>query len=223
MLHVSLLTWIPFLLRRRGRTTTGMVTACLLSMILKNDEVFDSNVSTMTQSSSTEKKDLYEEDVNDEQRRQQNGEYRVILQLISVLSYGKLAKRLTDQAINMCDHMQNLRKAIYDLKLRMDTAETGSSKWHVAEEGFSNYLVRYFYLVVFANYLLEMVDHQQTSRQVDGKHTLADETMAYTGGLTTVEPGNDSPGVVASGSFKSWLKRHREITNIIKYQLKDLL
>ncbi|KAI8337728.1 inositol hexakisphosphate-domain-containing protein [Chlamydoabsidia padenii] len=179
----------------RGRTTTGMVTACLLSMILKNDDVFDSKVSTMAHSNSEEKVDLYEEDVNDEQRRQQNGEYRVILQLISVLSYGKLAKRLTDQAINMCDHMQNLRKAIYDLKLRMDTAETGSTKWHVAEEGFSNYLVRYFYLVVFANYLLEMVDHQQ---------------------------GGNQPSVVPSGSFKSWLKRHREITNIIKYQLKDL-
>lgn len=42
------------------------------------------------------------------------GEYKVILQLVSVLSHGKLAKRLTDRAIDQMQDVQNLRKAIYE-------------------------------------------------------------------------------------------------------------
>ncbi|CAO3589334.1 unnamed protein product [Absidia cylindrospora] len=209
----------------RGRTTTGMVTACLLSMILKNKEVLDMNGASVGLSINKNNAvegdiDAYK-DINDEQLRQQNGEYRVILQLISVLSYGKLAKRLTDQAINMCDHMQNLRKAIYDLKLRMDTAETGSSKWDIAQEGFSNYLVRYFYLIVFANYLLETVDQQslKANEGIAKSVSVCDEMSG--GGLSTAEVVKLP--LMESGSFKSWLKRHREITNIIKYQSRGSL
>ena len=42
------------------------------------------------------------------------GEYKVILQLVSVLSHGKLAKRLTDRAIDQMQDVQNLRKSIYE-------------------------------------------------------------------------------------------------------------
>lgn len=38
----------------------------------------------------------------------------MILQLVSVLSHGKLAKRLTDRAIDQMQDVQNLRKAIYE-------------------------------------------------------------------------------------------------------------
>lgn len=47
------------------------------------------------------------------------GEYKVILQLVSVLSHGKLAKRLTDRAIDQMQDVQNLRKAIYECVLRL--------------------------------------------------------------------------------------------------------
>ena len=42
------------------------------------------------------------------------GEYKTILQLVAVLSQGKIAKRLTDHAIDHMQDVQNLRKAIYE-------------------------------------------------------------------------------------------------------------
>jgi hypothetical protein len=43
-----------------------------------------------------------------------SGEYKTILQLVGVLSHGKVAKRLTDRAIDLMQDVQNLRKAIYE-------------------------------------------------------------------------------------------------------------
>jgi len=45
------------------------------------------------------------------------GEYKTILQLVGVLSHGKIAKRLTDRAIDLMQDVQNLRKAIYEFVL----------------------------------------------------------------------------------------------------------
>ena len=42
------------------------------------------------------------------------GEYKTILQLVAVMSHGKIAKRLTDHAIDLMQDVQNLRKAIYE-------------------------------------------------------------------------------------------------------------
>ena len=42
------------------------------------------------------------------------GEYKTILQLVSVLSKGKTAKAITDRAIDLMEDVQNLRKAIYE-------------------------------------------------------------------------------------------------------------
>jgi len=41
------------------------------------------------------------------------GEYKLILQLVGVLSHGKVAKKLADRAIDLMEDVQNLRKAIY--------------------------------------------------------------------------------------------------------------
>ena len=42
------------------------------------------------------------------------GEYKTILQLVGVLSHGKTAKRLADDAVDLMQDVQNLRKAIYE-------------------------------------------------------------------------------------------------------------
>ncbi|KAI8635991.1 inositol hexakisphosphate-domain-containing protein [Parasitella parasitica] len=205
----------------RGRTTTGMIVASLLSMILSNDAIGDMADSFMVDSNSMianpyspNNDGENDDESHDERERYQNGEYRVILQLVSVLTYGKLAKRLTDQAVNMCDHMQNLRKAIYDYKLRIEAmTDQGSKKWRATREVALNYLVRYFYLVVFANYLLEEM------------------------GTTTAENDDEEVDEASSGqqekstafkearkltTFKEWLKGRREIVNIISSQTLDL-
>ncbi|KAG1113978.1 hypothetical protein G6F42_014315 [Rhizopus arrhizus] len=205
----------------RGRTTSGMIVAALLSMILSNDAIGDMADSFMVDSSSTSTINPFspnsnyenEDESYDERERYQNGEYRVILQLVSVLTYGKLAKRLTDQAINTCDHMQNLRKAIYDYKLRIEAmTDQGSKKWRAAREVALNYLVRYFYLVVFANYLLEEMGTTLDNDEDD----LDDASMDQQEKSTAFKEARKLT------TFKEWLKGRREIVNIISLQTLDL-
>lgn len=114
----------------RGRTTTGIVITCLMEMIIGNkhlvkeylnrekdlqrrgiDTSIDSNAPEFMESS--------------EQRKQRflQGEYRIVLKLVSVLQFGKLAKLLTDKVIDSVDHMQNLRAAIYDYKVQQEDLE----------------------------------------------------------------------------------------------------
>jgi hypothetical protein len=198
----------------RGRTTTGMVTACLMTMILKNDLVMDMTSSYVVESATTPlassadlgELSLYnldEDEAHQAAERFSNGEYKIVLQLVSALTYGKLAKRLTDHAINECDHMQNLRKAIYDYKLRLDALEVGSPKYHATREVGLNYLVRYFYLIVFANYLLEEMVSHEDGWSVDGDRETDEETIL----------DDEAKKIV---TFSQWLKGRREITNIIK-------
>jgi hypothetical protein len=188
-----------------------MIVASLLSMILSNDAIGDMADSFMADTTVINlDSDSDNDESHEERERYQNGEYRVILQLVSVLSYGKLAKRLTDQAINMCDHMQNLRKAIYDYKLRIEAmTDQGSKKWRAAREVALNYLVRYFYLVVFANYLLEEMGTTISTADDSEDDDIQQDHNAFKEArkLTT---------------FKEWLKNRREIVNIISLQSLDL-
>jgi hypothetical protein len=198
-----------------------MIVASLLSMILRNDAIGDMADSFMVDSTSVinpftvDSEDSDNDESHEERERYQNGEYRVILQLVSVLSYGKLAKRLTDQAINMCDHMQNLRKAIYDYKLRIEAmTDQGSKKWRAAREVALNYLVRYFYLVVFANYLLEEMGSTVSLVTADDSEE------------DTYQDASQKPTAFKEArkltTFKEWLKGRREIVNIISLQSFDL-
>ena len=54
------------------------------------------------------------------------GEYKTILQLVGVLSHGKIAKQLTDRAIDLMQDVQNLRKAIYEYDFRVLITSTGT-------------------------------------------------------------------------------------------------
>lgn len=51
--------------------------------------------------------------------------------------------------------VQNIRKAIYDYKIRAEAADLGSKKQIKITSVAINYLYRYGTLIVFANYLLE--------------------------------------------------------------------
>ncbi|KAL4066939.1 inositol hexakisphosphate-domain-containing protein [Scleroderma yunnanense] len=142
----------------RGRTTTGMVTACLISTII-NWEGGDG----VDSPEEVEVANYYDSmDGPSEEEAYLQGEYKTILQVVGVLSHGKLAKRLTDRAIDLMQDVQNLRKAIYDYKLKIDACERGSVKHRKLMNVAVKYLYRYGTLVVFANYLLEV-------RQLSGK------------------------------------------------------
>ncbi|KAG2217368.1 hypothetical protein INT45_012238 [Circinella minor] len=207
----------------RGRTTTGMVTASLMSMVLKNGPISDlldpkDITTTMEDDTKIEEEEeegavQYNDEAYEEQQRYQHGEYKIILRLVSVLTFGKRAKKLTDRAINMCDHMQNLRTAVYDFKLRLEAMEDRTcKKYKETRQVAHNYLVRYFYLIVFANYLLEEMGHLTTlsscstitKTMEEEEDTIVDDEARK---ITT---------------FKEWLKGRREITNIIHRQSFDL-
>ncbi|KIJ51469.1 hypothetical protein M422DRAFT_157971 [Sphaerobolus stellatus SS14] len=134
----------------RGRTTTGMVAASLVSTILTQDMA---SVQALLESSEYEL--TAAEDPSLEEVYLQ-GDFKVILQLVGVLSYGKPAKRITDMVIDMMQDVQNLRKTVYDYKLKADGSAPGSSKHIKLQSVALNYLYRYGALIVFANYVIEV-------------------------------------------------------------------
>lgn len=84
------------------------------------------------------------------------GDYKLIQQLCQLLDQGQRAKHLADTCINDCAHLQNLREAIYDHKVRLTTNNSLTPEQIKETESRGlHYLLRYFYLIVFAEYLIE--------------------------------------------------------------------
>ncbi|KIY62129.1 hypothetical protein CYLTODRAFT_494858 [Cylindrobasidium torrendii FP15055 ss-10] len=135
----------------RGRTTTGMITACLISTTLKM------NIEEAELMSEEDYSEAFDSiDGPSEEDAYLQGEYKTILQLVGVLSHGKVAKLLADKAIDQMQDVQNLRKAIYDYKLKVDALPRGTPKERKLRESTINYLFRYATLIVFSNYLIEV-------------------------------------------------------------------
>ncbi|EJD06892.1 uncharacterized protein FOMMEDRAFT_75682 [Fomitiporia mediterranea MF3/22] len=136
----------------RGRTTTGMVSACLVATV----SAWNGTTEELTISNEdVDSDDLYDSlDGPSEEEAYLQGEYKIILQLVGVLSHGKAAKALTDRAIDLMQDVQNLRRAIYDYKLKIEALPKGSDK----QKKLMNLGVNYLYgtLIVFANYLIEL-------------------------------------------------------------------
>ncbi|KAI9328029.1 inositol hexakisphosphate-domain-containing protein [Zopfochytrium polystomum] len=203
----------------RGRTTTGIVTACLLKIIVGNKALLETDDASWDNSVPTSAT------LTDDDRLRQRylaGEYKIILQLIAVLVNGRLAKSLTDLAIDHCEHLQNLRKAIYDYKLRVEAAEVGSKKWHSIREVGLNYLIRYFYLIVFADYLLEEYCVPRPAR--DDDLTAAEIASAKRLARQRRVSANSNRSVQSSDrlKFSEWLEDRREIQNIAKKSNQSL-
>ncbi|KAH7106320.1 inositol hexakisphosphate-domain-containing protein [Auriculariales sp. MPI-PUGE-AT-0066] len=144
----------------RGRTTSGMVVASLVSTILELPKGWEA----VEQDEPEEDADLYDliEGFSDEQVYL-SGEYKTILQLVGVLSNGKVAKRMTDAAMDAMQDVQNLRKAIYDYKLKAEASAPGSAKHKTMTAVGVNYLYRYGTIIAFANYLLEVNSRETRS------------------------------------------------------------
>ncbi|KAG2049290.1 hypothetical protein BDR06DRAFT_961637 [Suillus hirtellus] len=144
----------------RGRTTTGMVTACLISTTM-NWQGEENYIDGQEDPDSVEYDSI---DGPSEEQAYRQGEYKTILQLVGVLSHGKIAKRLTDRVIDLMQDVQNLRKSIYDYKVKVEALEKGSAKQRKLMDVAVNYLYRYGTLIVFANYLIEL-------REMQGRET----------------------------------------------------
>ncbi|KAJ3409888.1 hypothetical protein HDV05_004169 [Chytridiales sp. JEL 0842] len=211
----------------RGRTTTGIVIACLMEIIVPNakrlcesqrnsepeeEDIFESSHDlhpSVLDNLHISGDDTYNDDSEEDRIKERylKGEYKIILQLLGVLENGRLAKYLTDSAIDSCEHMQNLRKAIYDYKLRVEALEAKTRKWAILRDIGLNYLIRYFYLIVFADYLLEEMSAPSLEDEL-----LDLSTEDSHGDLHTVSGKRLRP----AKSFKAWLDDRREISNICK-------
>ncbi len=177
----------------RGRTTQGLVITYLMKIIVgKNSLVKDPDFFLPDEVDGVDQFMLHSPNTTADgvdaslERGYKGGQYNLVLQLIAVLRYGKLAKYFTDIAIDACDHMQNLRIAIYDYRIRLAALPMVSEKYQMTFVMGCNYLVRYFYLITFADYLIEEWSPYQREQM---------ETPI---------------------SFSKWLSYRREIQNIIK-------
>ena len=95
----------------RGRTTTGMVSASLVATVAS----WDGKIGDLVVPEDDAEEQLYDSlDGPSEEEAYLQGEYKIILQLVGVLSHGKTAKMLADRAIDLMQDVQNLRKAIYE-------------------------------------------------------------------------------------------------------------
>jgi len=145
----------------RGRTTTGMIITMIYHQILNNEQDDDTmNYTNDTMNYTTTNAPHTNTHIT--ANKYLMGEYKMILQLCQLLDQGQKAKRLTDHCIDACSQMQNLREAIYDHKVRLANPSTltpGQIK--ETESRGLHYLIRYFYLIVFAEYLLEELKKDQ--------------------------------------------------------------
>jgi hypothetical protein len=177
----------------RGRTTQGLVITSLMKLIVgnidlsRNPHLYIIDDDDMDQFHFHSTNTLADGVDASLEKGYKAGQYNLVLQLIAVLQYGKLAKYLTDKAIDACEHMQNLRVAIYDYRIRLAAMQSDSRKYQTTFQVGCNYLVRYFYLITFTDYLIEVWS------------SYGHETMELT-----------------PTTFSEWLDSRREIKNIIK-------
>lgn len=162
----------------RGRTTTGMVIAMLLHRVKILGFV---------------EEDDEDEDDNSDETVYKRGDYRLILQLLQVLEQGKLAKKLVDEAIDECSHIQNLREAILSYRLRVK----GDAQQR--DRGL-NYLLRYFYLIAFANYLVE---------------TLTSRNLQRSASSSSNARRSGTPKPSSHLTFSRWLADRKEIAHLV--------
>ncbi|GAA6009259.1 hypothetical protein JCM11491_004248 [Sporobolomyces phaffii] len=159
----------------RGRTTTGMVACALVYNILfARSSAFDMAASFIAPDHGASWDGRESDPFLD-------GEYKVVLQLVGVLQNGKMAKKLTDRAIDNMEAVQNLRTAIFSFKLRVEAAESGSKKREKLFDQALNYLYRYATLIVFANFLLDKATFLDRDNDTDDDEEDSDKKSNVSG------------------------------------------
>ena len=91
--------------------------------------------------------------LDDISKKYLGGDYKAVVLLTRQLVQGLEAKAIIDAIIDMCDSMQNLREAIFDLKLRSQSSEISGEEKTIAHSRGLHYLRRYYQLIEFVHYL----------------------------------------------------------------------
>ncbi|GAA5990599.1 hypothetical protein JCM11641_007799 [Rhodosporidiobolus odoratus] len=202
----------------RGRTTTGMVAIALVHRILfsptsTGGASMDLAASFLAPMPHAENDQLHA--VHWDGREAEpylGGEYKIVLQLVGVLGQGKVAKRLTDRAIDDCEAVQNLREAVYAFKLRVEAAEERSKKREKLFEQALNYLYRYATLICFANFLLDKASYRASFSSSSSSASSADSDD---------EDGQGPEERASFPSFEDYLRERTEIRKILSRRTLD--
>lgn len=133
------------------------------------------------------------DDDEDDESYLRAGEYRCILQLVSVLQHGRLAKRLADAAIDQMATVQNLRTATSDA-LQRAREHPGLRRLRIV---FTQYLQRYGYIVAFAGYLLEKAAAISSVHEAEARQDAFSLTLSQS--LQSIEE-NGFAGVAGAGA-----------------------
>ncbi|GAA6033114.1 hypothetical protein JCM8097_002951 [Rhodosporidiobolus ruineniae] len=205
----------------RGRTTTGMVACALVHRILFSPPARGTSTNPDLAASFLLPPATADDSHNAhwdgrENEPYLNGEYKIVLQLVGVLGQGKVAKKLTDRAIDDMEAVQNLRTAIYSFKLRVEAAEEGTKKREKLFDQALNYLHRYATLICFANFLLDKSSHLASLSSSASSATVSeldtDDEDAVKVGRASRRPGSAG---ASFPSFEEYLKERTEIRKIL--------
>jgi len=156
----------------RGRTTLGMIIACLVKEIQISTELRRMGEIGLVPQNTFD--DLIKQKFEAPLPRTQDdddpfikGEFDVIKELLEKVPEAKEGKRKVDRVIDICgpapkgSGLQNLRECIIETKWKYDVAP--EEKQVVWKQMILNFMERYFYLICFATYAQE---HGPTGFQV---------------------------------------------------------
>jgi len=147
----------------RGRTTLGMIVACLIKEIQVSTELRKmADIQLVPQQTID---DLIMKKFNAPLRRKPDdddplirGEFDVIKELLATEPSAAEGKKKIDHVIDVCgpapkgNGLQNLRECIIETKWKYDVAP--EEKQVVWKQMILNFMERYFYLICFASYAL---------------------------------------------------------------------
>jgi len=149
----------------QGRTTTGMVMACIVKAVMmstKLTKMVESGIGSPDWAENIIHKTFEELAESDDLKDPTlMGEFEVIKELLEKMPESKSGKVLADKMIDLCGippegtGIQNLRKCIIRTKYKYDAAT--EDRQVVWKKMIINFIERYFYIICFATYCREQV------------------------------------------------------------------
>jgi protein-tyrosine phosphatase len=157
----------------RGRSAVGMVLVVLLQ-----SHKLCSPVSSFLSPNNSWNKENKPEYATDGLLAYRRGEFDIILKLVRMLSNGKLAKANVDSAIDMCGRVHHIREVILESFLKSEHARAESTH-KTYSSSTAAYMKRYFFLICFSCWLLELPSKSISSDYLQSEHSFASWMTAH--------------------------------------------
>ena len=129
----------------RGRSTMGVLAIYLLHAHITGTQIQPQQY----------KPAISDGDNNDSLAAYRAGNWNAIVRLVRMLSNGRAAKNIVDNAVDTCGRIHNIRDAIVDSFLKAERARVADTH-QVHSTYMTAHLKRYFYLICFQQYLMTL-------------------------------------------------------------------